>query len=156
MIARPIASDFRSSPGPLVVVTPSPPPNDAPERGADAGDLVLGLERTHPELLPPAELVEDVGRLGDRVSAQEERQAGQTGGDDQAPGQRLVAGDLDVLAVLEGRGPDLVGGLEELGRLAEVEAGLEGARVGLDHLGRPAKRWRSTRWWDRSAGCRAS
>ena len=70
----------------------------------------------------------------DRVAAEEERQAGQPRRGDQAPGERLVAGDLHVLARLEGRRPDLVVGLEELGRLAEVVAGPEGAGVGLDHL----------------------
>ena len=75
LMASPMVSDLRSSPGPLVVVTPSDPPKAAPERGADAGDLVLGLEGADAELLAPAQLVEDVGGRGDRVAAQEERAA---------------------------------------------------------------------------------
>ena len=73
------------------------------EGGADAGDLVLGLEGPDAELLAPAQLVEDVGGRRDRIAAEEDRQAGEPRGGDQAPGQGLVAGDLDVLALLEGR-----------------------------------------------------
>ena len=105
------------------------------EGGADAGDLVLGLEGADAELLAPAQLVQDVRGRRDRVAAQEQRQPGQAGGGDQAPGQRLVAGDLDVLALLEGRRLDLVVGLEQLGRLAEVVAGPEGPGVGVGDLG---------------------
>ena len=75
LMARPIVSDLRSRPGPLVVVTPSAPPKAAPEGRADAGDLVLGLEGADPELLAPAQLVEDVRGRRDRVAAQEEGQA---------------------------------------------------------------------------------
>ena len=49
--ARPIVSDFSAMPGPEVVVTPSVPANDGADRGADAGDLVLGLERRDAERL---------------------------------------------------------------------------------------------------------
>ena len=72
----PIVSAFRSMPGPLVVVTPMAPPKAAPERRADAGDLVLGLEGEDVELLERRELVQDVARRRDRVAAEEERQAG--------------------------------------------------------------------------------
>ena len=43
--------------------------------GADAGDLVLGLEGPHPELLVLGQLVEDVRGRGDRVGAEEQRAA---------------------------------------------------------------------------------
>ena len=125
--------------------------------GADAGDLVLGLEGADAELLAPAELVEDVRRRRDRIAAQEDVHTGQPGGGDQPPGQGLVAGDLDVLALLEGGRLDLVVGLEQLGRLAEVVAGPEGPGVGVGHL-RPGAETlrRSTRSSARPAGCTAS
>ncbi len=134
LMARPMVSDLRSSPGPLVVVTPERPAEGGAEGGADAGDLVLGLEGADAELLAPAQLVEDVRGRRDRVAAQEEREPGQPGRRDEAPGHGRVARHLDVLAGLEGRRAHLVVGLEELGRLAEVEAGPEGPRVGLGHL----------------------
>ena len=59
MIASPIVSAFSTMPGPAEVVTPSAPPNAAPTRGADGGDLVLGLERAHAEVLVARELLED-------------------------------------------------------------------------------------------------
>ena len=45
------------------------------EGGADAGDLVLGLEGRDAERLVLAELVEDVGRRRDRVGPEEQRAA---------------------------------------------------------------------------------
>ena len=74
------------------------------EGGADAGDLVLGLQGAHAEVLVLRQLVEDVGRRGDRVGAEEQRQLGQLAGGDQAPRQRGVAGDVGVGAGLEGAG----------------------------------------------------
>ena len=124
-MARPIVSDLRSRPGPLVVVTPRAPPNVCAEGGSDARDLVLGLEGADVELLAPAQLVEDVRRRSDRVAAQEQGQPGEACRRDEAPGQGLVPRHLDVLALLEGGRLDLVVGLEELGRLAEVVAGAE-------------------------------
>ena len=41
-------------------------------RGADTGDLVLGLERQHVEVLVLGQLVQDVRRRGDRVAAEHE------------------------------------------------------------------------------------
>src|SRR5665811_147087 len=64
------------------------------EGGADAGDLVLGLERGDAEALVLAQLVEDVGGRGDRVGPEEQRQVGLRGTGDQAVGQRQVAGDV--------------------------------------------------------------
>ena len=52
----------------------------AGERGADrdrgGGDLVLGLQRAHAEVLVLRQLVEDVGRRRDRVRRVEDRQLG--------------------------------------------------------------------------------
>ena len=47
------------------------------ERGSRGGDLVLGLERAHAEVLQLGELLEDVGGRRDRVGAEEERQTGE-------------------------------------------------------------------------------
>ena len=44
MLARPIISVLRESPGPLVAVMDFLPAKEAPDGRADAGDLVLGLE----------------------------------------------------------------------------------------------------------------
>ena len=131
LMARPIISAFRSMPGPEVVVTPRAPPKAAPEGGADARDLVLGLEGAHTELLVLGQLVEDVRGRGDRVGPEEQRQPAAQRCRHQAPGGRRVAGHIGVLARLENGRLDLVGGLEQLGRLAEVVAGLEGPEVGL-------------------------
>ena len=77
LMANPIVSDLRSSPGPLVVVTPSAPAERGAEGCADAGDLVLGLEGADAELLAAAQFVEDVGGRRDRVATQEQREPGQ-------------------------------------------------------------------------------
>ena len=125
------------------------------ERGADrhrgGGDLVLGLQRADAEVLVLRQLVQDVGRRRDRVRRVEDRQAGALGGGDEPVGDREVAGDVAVLAGLQARRLDLVV-LEQLGGLAEVQAGLERGEVGvadlragrealvdpLDRSGRPA------------------
>jgi len=49
MTARPIASDLRQTPGPLVAVTPRAPPKAAPMAHADGGDLILGLHVRTPK-----------------------------------------------------------------------------------------------------------
>ena len=95
------------------------------------GDLVLGLEGAHPELLVLGQLVEDVRGRGDRVGAEEQGETAAQRGGDEAPGHGRVAGDVGVLTGLEDGRLDLVGRLEQLGRLAEVVAGLEGPEVGL-------------------------
>ena len=59
--ARPMVSVLRSSPGPLVAVTPSEPPNDGAEGDRRGGDLVLGLDRAHAERLVAAQLVQQLG-----------------------------------------------------------------------------------------------
>ena len=47
--ARPIVSALSATPGPEVVVTPMRPAERRAERRADAGDLVLGLDRRDAE-----------------------------------------------------------------------------------------------------------
>ena len=74
-MARPMASVFSAMPGPEVVVTREGAAVGRADRGGDGRDLVLGLERHHPELLVHRQLVQDVGGGRDRVAALEERQA---------------------------------------------------------------------------------
>ncbi len=71
--ASPSVSAFRSMPGPLVPVTPRCPANDAPSAIAGGGDLVLGLEREHAEVLESRELVQQLGGRGDRIAGVEQR-----------------------------------------------------------------------------------
>ena len=106
-----------------------------PEGGADAGDLVLGLERRHAEPLVLAQLVQDVGGRGDRVGAEEQRQPGLGGPGDQAVGERQVAGDVAVGARRHRGRLDLVLDGERLGGLAEVPARLERGHVGVADVG---------------------
>ena len=107
------------------------------ERGAhrDRGrrDLVLCLQRADPEVLVLRELVEDVGRRRDRVRRVEDRQARLLRAGDEPVRDREVAGDVAVLARLQLRRLDLVV-LEQLGRLTEVQTGLERGEVGVAHL----------------------
>ena len=51
----------------------------ATDGDADRGDLVLGLHRAHTEVLVLRQLVEDVGRRGDRVRRVEDRAASPSG-----------------------------------------------------------------------------
>ena len=84
-----IASDFKAMPGPQVAVTRERPAEGGADRGAHGGDLVLGLEGRHAEVLVAGELVQDVRRRGDRVGAVEERQAALPRRGDEADGERL-------------------------------------------------------------------
>ena len=97
------------------------------DRGTDAGDLVLGLERGDREALVLGQLVKDVGRRGDRVGAEEDRQPRLHTGGDQAVGQGQVAADVAVGAGRHHGRLDLVLDHEGLGGLAEVPARLERA-----------------------------
>ena len=110
------------------------------DRRADAGDLVLGLERGHAERLVLAQLVEDVRGRGDRVGPEEDRQAGLHAAGDQAVGEREVAGDVAVGARRHRRRLDLVADHERLGGLAEVPAAVERGDVGVADRRAP---WRS-------------
>ena len=97
MTARPIASDFRQMPGPLVAVTPRAPPKDGADGRADGGDLVLGLEGADAEALHLGQVVQDVAGRRDRDSWRRPAAcSAMLRGGDQAHGQRLVAGDLAV------------------------------------------------------------
>ncbi len=106
-----------------------------PDGGTDAGDLVLGLERRDAEGLVLRQLVEDVGGRGDRVGAEEQREAGLHAAGDEAVGEGEVAGDVAVGAGRHHGRLDLVLDREGLGGLAEVPAGLEGGDVGVADVG---------------------
>ena len=131
LTARPIASDLRSTPGPLVVVTPRWPANAAPIAAPIAGDLVLGLQRAHAEVLVLRQLVEDVGRRRDRV-----RRRGTSGSLACWPAaispyaSAMLPVMLRYVPGASVRRRDLVRVVEQLGGLAEVVAGLERGAVG--------------------------
>ena len=102
------------------------------QRHAGGGDLVLGLDRPHAEVLVPRELVQQLGGGRDRVAGEHERQAGPDAGGQQAErgGRRAV--DVAVGAGRDvGRRVDAVLDVDQLGGLAEVPAGAEGGEVGL-------------------------
>ena len=154
LIARPRPSDLRSTPGPLVRGHRELARERGADRDADRGDLVLRLQRAHTEVLVPRQLVEDVGRGRDRVGRVEQRQVRLLRRGDEPVRRRDVAGDVAVAARSEARRCDLVRVVEQLGRLAEVVAGLERGEV------RPTARargWRtsarSTRSSPRSGAC---
>ncbi len=102
--------------------------------GADGGDLVLCLERLDPEVLVARELVEDVRGGRDRVGAVEDVATGELGRGHESQRRRLVAGDVPVVAGRELGGRDDVALVEDLGRLAEVVARVQGSLVALGDL----------------------
>ncbi len=108
-------------------------PEGGPDGSPDAGDLVLGLERAHAEPLVLRQLVEDVRGWGDRVRAQEDREAGLLARGDEAPREGGVAGDVGVRAARERGRLHLVGVVEQLGGLTEGVACLERRQVGSGH-----------------------
>ncbi len=131
-----MASCLRATPGPLV-----PGHADvAGERGADGradgGDLVFGLKGFDAEIFMARQFVQDVGGGRDRVGAVEERLAREFRRGDEADGGRLVARDLAVLAGRDDGLLDRVVGGEDLGRVGEVVAGLQGDLVGARDLRR--------------------
>src|SRR5205085_3024279 len=95
------------------------------ERGAHRGDLVFRLERDRAEVLVLRERVQDRRRGRDRIARVEQLLARELRTDDEAERDRFVARDVAVHARLERRRRNLVDGLEDLGRLAVVIAGLE-------------------------------
>ena len=111
---------------------PERPAECRPKRSPDAGDLVLGLQRADAEVLVLGQLVQDVRGRRDRIGPKEQRHVAELTGGDQAPGKGGVPGDVRIGAWLMGGGADLVGGLEQLSRLAEVVTRPERQRVGLD------------------------
>ena len=108
----------------------------ARERGADGDadrrDLVFRLQRAHAEVLVARQLVEDVGRRRDRVRRVEDRQVRVLRGSEQAERDRRVAADVAVAARGQRGRRNLVRRPCELGRLTEVQAGLERGDVGVD------------------------
>ena len=96
--ARPIASDFDDRPGPLVAVTPRPPPKAAPTAAPIAATSSSAWNVRTPKRFSSAKSVQHVGGRRDRVGGVQQRQAGRARRRDQAQGQRLVAGDAAVAA----------------------------------------------------------
>ncbi len=110
----------------------------AGERGtdgnADTGDLVLGLERLHPEVLVSGQLMQDVRGGCDRVGAVEHGEIGGLPGSDDAPGHGGVAGHVGVRARRQLGRLDVVGGPRRVGREPEVPTGLERQEIGVVNL----------------------
>ncbi len=120
------------------------PPVGRADRGADCGDLVLGLERLHTERLHLRQLVEDVRGGGDGIAPVEEREAAEDRGGDAAQGGRFVSADVAVGASRHDSRGHAVLDAEKLRRLAEVVTGLQGSEVRFEDvraagelLGRP-------------------
>ena len=101
------------------------------ERHVGRGDLVLGLDRVHPETPVARQGVQQLGGRGDRVGGEEEPEPGLDAGRDQAQGERLGAVDVAVGAGRCGRRLDLVVNRQQLGGLAEVVARPERGEVGV-------------------------
>src|SRR5204862_7329590 len=97
--------------------------------GPGGGDLVLGLNGAHAEVLMLGKLVEDVRRRRDRIAGVEERELRALGRRDETPRDRCVSGDVAVAARREVRAFDLVLMRKQLGRLAEIVARTERAQV---------------------------
>ena len=69
LTARPMVSALRARPGPAGGGDAQVAAEGGAERGADAGDLVLGLQGAHAEVLVLGQLVEDVRGRGDGVAS---------------------------------------------------------------------------------------
>ncbi len=106
-----------------------------PQGHVRRGDLVLGLERAHAEVLVAGQLVQDVRGGSDRVGAVEQRELRLLGGSYQSPGQGGIARDVGVRTGLERGGLHHVSGLGGLGGEAVGVSGLERRHVGLCDLG---------------------
>ena len=127
-----MASPLSAMPGPLDAVTPRAPPKEAPMADGRRGDLVLGLERPHPEALVQRQLLEDAARRRDGVGPEDDGDLRALRGGEEAPGQRAIARHAPVGARRHLRGLDAVVLGEHLRRLTEGMAGLEHADVRLD------------------------
>ena len=100
------------------------------ERHVGGGDLVLGLDGADAEAVVAGEVVQQFGGGGDRIGREEELQPALDAGRDQPHRHRVGAVDVAVLAGVERRRGDFDRGRRDLGRVAEVVAGLEGGDVG--------------------------
>ena len=125
------ASILSAMPGPLVLVTPSLPAYDAPIAEQIAAISSSAWIVRHAELLVLAELVQDVARRRDRVSAEHERQPDSCEAAIRPERRRGVAADVAVHALFDRGGRHLVAVLRDLADLAEGVAGLERRDVGL-------------------------
>ena len=79
--------------------------------------------------------MEDVGGRRDGVGPEDQRATGAVRGGDETVGERDVAGDVAVVALLHRSRSDLVAVGEVLGRLAVVEPGSQRREVGREQLG---------------------
>ena len=116
-------------PGPLVAVTPSAPPNAAP-----MVDVIAAISSSAWNVLTPKFLclasscrMSLAGVIG--YAPKNSSLAAELGGGHQSQGQRLVAGDLAILAGRQLRLGDLVLRAERFDGFAVVVAGLERRRL---------------------------
>jgi len=121
-----------------VLVAPSAAGEGGADGAADRGDLVLGLEHAHVGITIATELLHHLGRRGDRIAAQEQRQPGAPGGLHQALGECGIAADeaIDAGAALTRVDGHPQRADEILCRLAVVPAGVKGVMVGFGQFRR--------------------
>ena len=133
LTAKPSVSPLSARPGPLVVVTPRWPPKLAPRAAPMLAISSSAWSVRTPKFLwrESSWMMSGAGVMG---CGQEERELCELAGSHQPPREGGVAGDVRVGTRLVLSRLDLVGVLEELGRLAEGVPGLEGRGVGLDDL----------------------
>ena len=103
------------------------------DRGADAGDLILGLHRLHAQILALGQLFEDDRRRRNGIRTAEERQTGLLGSGAEAPCRSHVAVDRTIGSLFQlCRSHRIgVGELVCVGRI--VVTGVDSALVGLGH-----------------------
>ncbi len=134
--ARPIVSPLSAIPGPEVVVNDRLPPKAAPRAAPAPAISSSAWKVRRAEVFLTAEFVEDVRRRSDRIAAEEDGQATEFPGGDDAPGGCGVAGDVGVVpGFLGGRLHHVLVG-EHLGGLAVGVARLQRRQVGRYDLGR--------------------
>ena len=88
MIARPIASLFRQTPGTARSGEREHAAECRPDGRAHGGNLILGLDRAHIQVLEPRERVQHIGRRRDRIAAVDQGLSGEMRGSDAAEGKR--------------------------------------------------------------------